>query len=197
MKAHEKLDLTKEYDYYKKYEPEYYGYLWSCIEDVFKHIKLIEEDYEDLTSNRAAQYFVASLLEQNEGLKEMQGRYIVGNTPIERLFYECFNYICWKEKIKIYLVPQFLIETNGKKYYVDFLASCELVDKEKARKYVIECDGFDYHSSKKQQAYDNQRQRDIENAGYTIIRFSGKEIYDDEVKCVYEALKRIDVEVKE
>ena len=197
MKIHEKIDFTKEADYYKKYEPEYYGYTWDCIQEPLEEIIQISKNTNDLTSKRAAQYYIAQLIEQNPKIKEIDFRYILGSTPIEMLFYECFSYICWKEKIKLYLIPQYEIDVGKKRYFVDFLVSCELLDESKARKYVVECDGFDYHSTKKQQAYDNQRQRDIENAGYIVIRFSGKEIYDDEVKCVYETLKRLDIEVKE
>lgn len=196
MKIHEKIDLYQEDGIYEKYEPEYYDYLWSCIEPVLK--ELLETcNSKDYTSKRAAEYYLASLFEQNPEFKNFGYRFIGGNTPIEKLYYECFSYICWKEKIKLYLLPQFGIEVEGKKYFVDFLICTEYIDSSKNNKYVVECDGYDYHSSKKQQAYDNQRQRDIENAGYTVIRFSGKEIFDDEVKCVYETLKRLDIEVKQ
>lgn len=122
--------------------------------------------------------------------------YLFDGTPIERLFFHCFAYICLIEKIGLFLRPQVEIKSEEKKYIVDFLILKINKQKIKETKFVIECDGFDYHSSKKQQAYDNQRQRDLENDGYTIIRFSGKEIYEDPVRCVYEALKRLNIEVK-
>ena len=197
MKIHEKINLYYKDGVYEKYETELYEYLWSCIEPVFKEIEEIRSQRYDFTSNRALGYYLASLFEQNPDLKEFGYRCIEGNTPIEKLYYECFSYICWKERIKLYLIPQYKIEVEDKNYFVDFLIGTEYIDPSKNNKYVVECDGYDYHSSKEQQAYDNQRQRDIENAGYTVIRFSGKEIFDDEVKCVYETLKRLDIEVKQ
>ena len=52
---------------------------------------------------------------------------------------------------------------------------------------VIECDGHDFHQKTKEQVeYDNQRQRDLQNEGIEIIRFSGSEIWKDVRKCVNE-----------
>lgn len=162
---------------------------------VLKQIIEIYENKDDLTSGRALDYLLGEIYEEcGDIYLDYLTCYLFQGTPIERLFYHCFRYICSVEDIKLYLKPQVEIETENKKYIVDFLIREFKNHKFIETKFIIECDGFDYHSSKKQQAYDNQRQRDLENAGYTIIRFSGKEIYDDEVKCVYETLKRLNIE---
>jgi len=41
----------------------------------------------------------------------------------------------------------------------------------------IECDGKEWHSTLEQIAYDTQREEFLESMGWTIIRFSGSEIY--------------------
>lgn len=64
------------------------------------------------------------------------------------------------------------------RYRVDFI----LMD----ARLIIELDGHDYHSSKEQLRNDAQRQRYLAKAGYTIIRFTGSEIYEDCAACVQE-----------
>lgn len=47
-------------------------------------------------------------------------------------------------------------------------------------KYIIECDGHDFHEKTKEQAkYDKQRERFLVQNGYKVLRFSGSEIYKD------------------
>lgn len=164
--------------------------IWKDLKEI---IKIYENNKDDYTSYRALHYHLATCFEfMNGGIVDIADWYLFEGTPIERLYYHCFDYIRRKEKITLCLVPQYEIKTEKNKYIADFLIRDFTKDEE--LNVIVECDGFDYHSSKKQQAYDNQRQRDLENAGYTIIRFSGKEIYDDEVKCVYETLKRLNIE---
>lgn len=42
---------------------------------------------------------------------------------------------------------------------------------------VIECDGFDYHSSKTDMTRDRERDRAFAALGYRVVRFTGSEIY--------------------
>lgn len=194
MKVHEKIKMGKDENGVYLYEPSFYDYCLDRLYPILKEmLEIIENKGQDYTSFLALSYYIGQLYEQEKDISDLD--FLYGNTPIEKLFYQCFNYVCWSEKIKLYLIPQYPIEIENRKYIVDFLIACEYLDKNKARKYIIECDGFEYHSSSKQQAKDNQRQRDLENAGYTVIRFSGSEIYNDPVKCVYETLKRLDIEV--
>ena len=55
-----------------------------------------------------------------------------------------------------------------------------------ACRIVIEVDGHDYHSSKAQLTADSKRQRDITLVGWTVIRFTGREIYADADACARE-----------
>lgn len=115
----------------------------------------------------------------------------VGESSIETLFYNAFEYVREfdrKNREDYFLIPQKEVEVDNKLYRVDFMLINYLNDKE--TKIVIECDGYEYHSSKEQIIKDNQRQRDLENAGYIVIRFLGTEIFNNPISCVYEVYKR-------
>jgi very-short-patch-repair endonuclease len=55
------------------------------------------------------------------------------------------------------------------------------------RKFGIELDGYDFHSSPDQFTADRARQRALELDGWRIIRFTGREIHRDVTRCVTEA----------
>lgn len=62
-------------------------------------------------------------------------------------------------------------------YQVDFLVK---IFDNPDKKYVIECDGHDFHEKTKEQAkYDKQRERFLVANGYNVLRFSGSEIIGD------------------
>lgn len=64
------------------------------------------------------------------------------------------------------------------RYRVDFLL--------KDARLVVELDGHQYHSTKEQLEKDAIRQRYLSRAGYTVIRFTGREIHRDAKACVSE-----------
>lgn len=112
------------------------------------------------------------------------------DSPIEELFYWCFIYKADKKYFRsVFLIPQ--VDFEDLPYRVDFVVGDERDERKYPMNIVIECDGHDYHSSKEQIKKDNERQREIENIGYTFIRFSGSEIYNDVEKCVDEVFKKI------
>lgn len=50
---------------------------------------------------------------------------------------------------------------------------------------VVECDGHDFHEKTKEQAKrDKSRDRDLQAAGITVLRFTGSEIYNDINQCI-------------
>jgi very-short-patch-repair endonuclease len=67
-------------------------------------------------------------------------------------------------------------EALGGKYQIDFALPLS--------KIGIEIDGYAYHSDRDTFTRDRKRQRELENAGWRIIRFSGKEACDDPARCV-------------
>jgi very-short-patch-repair endonuclease len=64
------------------------------------------------------------------------------------------------------------------RYRVDFLL--------KDARLIVELDGHDFHSTKEQLERDAIRQRYLSRAGYTVIRFTGREIVRDAAACVDE-----------
>jgi len=87
------------------------------------------------------------------------------------------------------------IQQTIKPYRVDFLV--EKIDyvgdlentRFSTKKIVVECDGHDFHERTKEQAKkDKKRDRDLQKAGYLVMRFTGSEIFADAVGCAYEAL---------
>jgi len=64
------------------------------------------------------------------------------------------------------------------RYRVDFIL--------KDARLIIELDGHDYHSTKEQLEKDAIRQRYLSRAGYTVIRFTGREINRNPKSCVAE-----------
>ncbi len=93
-----------------------------------------------------------------------------------------FNYIGQ------YFHPQVVIDCGERKYRVDFLCDPGGNDDDGIRyasyPVVIECDGHDYHEkTKKQVAYNNQRDYDLKNNGYDILHFSGSQIVNDPFGC--------------
>lgn len=84
---------------------------------------------------------------------------------------------------------QELIMESGNKYRVDFYIIVRYENQEPINKYlVIECDGYEYHSTKEQIKKDNERQRELQKNGYEVIRFSGSEIYKNPYACANEIL---------
>ncbi|MCT2399083.1 endonuclease domain-containing protein [Novosphingobium mangrovi (ex Huang et al. 2023)] len=64
------------------------------------------------------------------------------------------------------------------RYRVDFIL--------KDARLIIELDGHEYHSTKEQLEKDAIRQRYLTRAGYSVIRFTGREINRDPAACVRE-----------
>lgn len=77
------------------------------------------------------------------------------------------------------------ITTKKNKYRVDFLIPVIYKNQENVC-FVIECDGYEFHQkTKKQVEADNKRTRDLQEAGYEVIRFSGTEIYHRPGECAW------------
>jgi len=87
---------------------------------------------------------------------------------------------------------QSVIECNGNTYRVDFLIPVWYPNQHAGKMFVVECDGHEFHQKTKEQVEkDNERTRNLQAAGYEVIRFSGTEIYHKAYKCAREVLKII------
>lgn len=79
------------------------------------------------------------------------------------------------------LVTQYKVMDG--KYRLDFALP--------SSKIGVEIDGYAYHSDRETFTSDRKRQRELENAGWRIIRFSGKEACDDPEQCVKETIAAV------
>jgi very-short-patch-repair endonuclease len=130
-------------------------------------------------------------------LKELS-EFIKKYTPIEQMFY--LTWIIYKNQsnylknTKLRICPQCEVKVLENKYKVDFLFPFYWIqDKLVPLKnpVIVECDGYDSHSSKEQRNYDTKRENDLKMAGYSVIRFTGSQIYNDPYKCVIQTAKFI------
>lgn len=94
------------------------------------------------------------------------------DSPIEQSFWDAWLNIGAQTNFP--LTPQHPIG----KYRVDFAHLPTMTS--------IELDGFSSHSSTEDIAKDRKRQREIEAAGWHVIRFGGKEIHNNAKKCASE-----------
>lgn len=85
----------------------------------------------------------------------------------------------------IIVEPQFFFTEDGSNFYFLDIAVYKQIFLKKDKKFLlvnkiaIECDGHDFHSSKEQIMKDNQRTRILTKNGWSVIRYSGSEIYQD------------------
>jgi very-short-patch-repair endonuclease len=56
-------------------------------------------------------------------------------------------------------------------------------------KVAIEIDGHDSHKSKAQRDYDSARERHLQRSGWTVVRFTGSQVYADPPGCVRETVE--------
>ena len=141
-------------------------------------------------------------------------------SPIEQIFNICYyRYIIETNLVEDYrdaIVQEFCpiplhccfieelqkqkhITTNEKNYIVDFCIDFSrknrsgeyIYPKFKNLKYIIELDGYDYHSNKKQMNYDYEREQNLQILGYKIMRFTGSQIYNKPYECIDKLIKMI------
>ena len=111
-------------------------------------------------------------------------------SPIEQIFqiaYQIYSLRAYKD-IGIELMPQQYIKANNNVYRVDFLLvyACDKDGSEKKLKkpLIIETDGKNWHSSKKQMNHDYERENDLKLAGYDVMRFTGSQVYNKPFDCI-------------
>ena len=79
------------------------------------------------------------------------------------------------------IVPQFRVQYGSQEYPLDFAIP--------HLKIGIEADGEIFHSSPKQQVHDTERDRKLNQIGWTIIRFKDEEI-DDKIEQVMSTIRK-------
>ena len=103
------------------------------------------------------------------------------------------------------LISQQEIFYKDKKYIADFVidftrntadGESYVYSKINNLKYVIELDGYAYHTNKKQVNYDYERENDLKELGYIVIRFTGSQIYNEPYTCIYKLVNIIINDIK-
>lgn len=122
-------------------------------------------------------------------------------SPIEAMFWAWFSAAASLEPEDVYLfrlTPQHTVTLgNGKTYRFDFVVEFGPQDTRVRShdrgipepKVAIELDGHDFHERTKEQvAHRNERDRDAQADGWTILHFSGTELHRDPLKCAVAVL---------
>lgn len=95
-------------------------------------------------------------------------------SPIETAFYDACAVVSHETGGDFHPTPQ--VEIGD--YRVDFAIQ--------EYEIAIELDGHDYHSSKEQRTADAKRDRTLVALGWTVLRFTGSEIWKDAAACASE-----------
>lgn len=86
------------------------------------------------------------------------------------------------------IVPQLKVEP----YRLDFALIGAALRASSLALIAVECDGHDYHErTKAQAARDRQRDRFLMAAGWSVLRFTGSEIYADPENCGAELVRYV------
>lgn len=118
-------------------------------------------------------------------VKNCEGKEVATESPIEAMFIRSFYMradaarAAAMEPLGIKVWPQRRLDS----FRVDFLLE------RGARKLVVECDGHEFHERTKEQATkDKSRDRALVSRGYTVMRFTGSEIWANPFPPAQEAL---------
>lgn len=163
-----------------------------------KHFKKITDDLYYEEEGNVDKYLcekVSTILSGNkaDGGMRLEESLIGCESPIEQLLALELEWIGLKN-INSYnpfvdvieIEKQKEITCENKKYRVDFFIPVLYLNQENIG-VIVECDGHEFHQKTKEQVEkDNNRTRDLQKAGYEVIRFSGTEIWHRPYRCAME-----------
>jgi very-short-patch-repair endonuclease len=101
------------------------------------------------------------------------------------MFYDAANEIAPVER---WLWEEYEVAAGGRQYRADFILGSLL---SRGYKIAIEVDSFIHHSSREALTKDHQRQRRFQRDGWTVIRYSGSEVWQDARACVRDMIEVI------
>jgi very-short-patch-repair endonuclease len=109
-------------------------------------------------------------------------------SPVEQIFLMEWRYLEIDRKHSVTIRPQTQVTIGGQDYRIDFAVHWS----DQKQKLAIEIDGHAFHEkTKAQAARDRARERSIIREGYTIMRFTGSEVFGNPRKCVAEVTEII------
>ncbi len=123
--------------------------------------------------------FINTTLERLIKAKEYNDLFI--ESPIEENLWNKFR----QEKIEA--ERQYMLQTKGSFYYLDFALFC------KERNLDVECDGDEYHLSVDSVKYDKKRNNNLTRHGWVVLRYPTEEIQNNiqlVIKEVKETINR-------
>jgi very-short-patch-repair endonuclease len=98
------------------------------------------------------------------------------------------SFVFWYDSKRYELTPQHIDMSMSKRYRADFVLYVFRYDNMLCQ-IIIEIDGHDYHNLTKEQAQrDRTRDREFAKKGYTVLRFTGSEVFVKPILCWQEIL---------
>lgn len=170
-----------------------------------KFEKITEEDVYDERENffnklceRAKRQYIGLCADYEIGLKDSL---IDTESPIEQILAlelsrcDLRNFNTFNPFIDVLdIEKQVNILCGDKVYRVDFLISVNYMvgNENNLKMIVVECDGHRYHEITPEQAKErNERDRILNQYGYSVLHFTGSEIYNKPMKCVGDIIRFI------
>ncbi len=106
-----------------------------------------------------------------------------------------YKYLGMFDRLHLTLQPSFPdLKIDGIRIRPDMLV---WVPGDKGTRIIVECDGFQYHSSKSAFIRDRKRDRLLKSEGYEVLHYSGSEIHQDPIGTsnnLFEFLERHETE---
>lgn len=181
----------------EKWSVNYYAPVLSYT--IKKRIEIYpEEEENENKDNDYYQIFIGDLVKLKNPIPSLKWRRIVFiPTTIERLLnaeeindlYKTspIEEILYREmkKKKISTERQLHVKVGERKYCLDFGIFC------KKGNINVECNGKEFHSGEDSHEKDRKRNNELTSYGWSILRFSGKEINRNSEECVKKIRKTL------
>lgn len=87
--------------------------------------------------------------------------------------------------MKLVVLRGLVIQHKAAPYRIDFALP--------AWQIGIEIDGYEFHSDRRTFALDRERERDLDMAGWRLIRFAAAEVFRNPFECVTDAARLVAV----
>jgi very-short-patch-repair endonuclease len=113
-------------------------------------------------------------------------------SPIEQLMAYSMSPLIQRHLVaglrSLWVEQQIPLATPEGNYRADFLITA-IISGVRVRT-IVECDGHEFHERTKEQATrDKRRDRALQKAGYSVLRFSGSEIWANSFACAEQVME--------
>ncbi len=173
-----------------RFKVNYYGPVLGI--DVKKRIEIFpDETSHPRKDSDYYQLHLGEIMELPHPIPSKRRRRIVHiPTTLKRLFLaEEINDLYWTSKleermykalkrINIFPERQYVVRVNKRYYFLDFCIFC------KKSNIDLECDGERYHTLPDALTRDRLRNNELTSFGWSVLRFSGKEIRKNMTDCI-------------